>query len=94
MPYEHLLSVGFVNERPDPTKHHETFDAVVHGNQGSLLPVTDLLEEIAPQQVSVNFIRALSGASLQSLSLPGSALSLQNFMSMATFPNSPTAPAA
>ena len=94
VPYEHLLSVGFVNERPDPTKHHETFDAVVHGNQGSLLPVTDLLEEIAPQQVSVNFIRALSGASLQSLSLPGSALSLQNFMSMATFPNSPTAPAA
>merc|ERR1711998_670654 len=74
VPYDHLLSVGFVNERPDPTKHHETFDAVVHGNEGSLLPVTDLLEEIAPLPT---IIRQISSASLSSLRLASSELSLQ-----------------
>ena len=57
VPYDRLLSVGFVNERPDPTKHYEAFDAVVHGNNGSLLPVTDLLEEMAP---TPTIIRAMS----------------------------------
>jgi len=79
VPYDHLLSVGFVNERPDPTKHHETFDAVVHGNAGSLLPVADLLEEIAP---TPTLMRSLSEMSLQNL--------LKNSK---TFPSS-TSPAA
>jgi len=95
VPYDNLLSVGFVNARPDPTRHHETFDAVVHGNEGSLLPVTDLLEEIAPQPT---LIRALSNASLSSLSFSGSALGLNKMLvgggNLPTVPSSPTAPAA
>jgi len=79
VPYDHLLSVGFVNERPDPTKHYAAFDAVVHGNDGSLLPVTDLLEEIAP---TPTLMRSLSEMSLQNL--------LKNSK---TFPSS-TSPAA
>ena len=84
MPYDHLLSVGFVNERPDPTRHHETFDAVVHGNAGSLLPVEELMEEIAPMPT---IIRTLSSLKLGSLTDMMS-LSMQNG------PASPTAPAA
>ena len=50
VPYEQLLSIGFLNARPDSTKHNETFDAVVLGNEGSLLPVAELLDEVAPPQ--------------------------------------------
>jgi len=78
VPYDHLLSVGFVNARPDPSRHHETFDAVVEGNEGSLLPVTDLLEELAP---TPTIMRQISGISLQSL------------FDRSTFPSS-TSPAA
>ena len=46
VPYEHLISIGFLNARPDGRKHAEAFDAVVIGNQGSLRPVADLLDEI------------------------------------------------
>lgn len=75
VPYDHLLSIGFVNERLDPTKHYNTFDATVHGNAGSLLPVTDLLEEIAP---TPTIIRTISAMSLQAMvaagaTFPGSA---------------------
>lgn len=66
VPYEHLLSIGFVNERPDPTKHHATFDATVHGSTGSLLPVMELLEEIAPPRT---LMRQISEASLSTLGL-------------------------
>ena len=46
VPYDHLLSIGFLNARPDGRKHAETFDAVVIGNDGSLRPVADLMNEI------------------------------------------------
>jgi len=46
VPYDHLLSIGFLNARPDGRKHAETFDAVVIGNDGSLRPVADLVNEI------------------------------------------------
>lgn len=86
MPYDHLLSVGFVNERPDPTKHYEAFDAVVHGNDGSLLPVTDLLEEIAPTpSISRTMSRILSLTDLPAMV----ALATANMP-----PPSPSAPAA
>jgi 5'-nucleotidase len=84
VPYEHLLSVGFVNERPDPTKHIETFDAVVQGNHGSLLPVTDLLEAIAP---TPNIISQLGGSAASLTKLMG------DIMTSSTFPSS-TSPAA
>ena len=48
VPYDALLSIGFLNSRPDATRHEETFDAVVMGNSGSLHPVTDIIDEIAP----------------------------------------------
>ena len=57
MPYDHLLSIGFLNARPDGRKHAEAFDAVVIGNNGSLRPVADLLREIvaAPSGIMRSF---------------------------------------
>jgi len=98
VPYEHLLSVGFLNARPDPTKHYQTFDAIIHGNAGSLLPVSDLLDEIAPEPT---ILRSISNASLNSLGLDRASfsrlprlLSLSTGEPMAVLPSSPTAPAA
>ena len=48
VPYDRCLSVGFLNARPSGVAHAETFDAVVLGNSGSLLPVAELIDEIAP----------------------------------------------
>ena len=90
VPYDHLLSVGFVNERPDPTRHYDTFDAVVHSDDGSLVPVEELLEEIAP---TPSIMRAISGASLTHLSL-GSNVALSRLIATANVPSSPTAGAA
>jgi len=57
VPYDHLLSIGFLNARPDGRKHAEAFDAVVIGNNGSLRPVADLLNEIvaAPSGIMRSF---------------------------------------
>jgi len=48
VPYDHCLSVGFLNSRPDGMAHAKAFDAVVLGDHGSLLPVADLIDEVAP----------------------------------------------
>ena len=61
VPYDHCLSIGFLNARPDGLRHAETFDAVVLGNHGSLAPVSELIDEIAPR---ASFMRSLSGTSL------------------------------
>jgi len=82
VPYDHVLSVGFLNARPDPTRHYETFDAVVHGNSGSLAPVANLLDDIAPTHSyrAATLLRKLTpSTSLTNLGLvaaSGSALSL------------------
>jgi 5'-nucleotidase len=60
VPYDQLLSVGFLNARPDGRKHAETFDAVVIGNEGSLAPVTDLLNDIIGGS---DFMRRLTATS-------------------------------
>ena len=64
VPYDHLISIGFLNERPDGRKHGDAFDAVVCGNTGSVYPVADLVEDIvsAKSGVSAAFRRALSGS--------------------------------
>ena len=64
MPYDHLISIGFLNERPDGRKHGDAFDAVVCGNTGSVYPVADLVEDIvsAKSGVSAAFRRALSSS--------------------------------
>jgi len=49
VPHDHCLSIGFLNSRPDGVPHAKAFDAIVMGNEGSLLPLADLLDEIAPQ---------------------------------------------
>jgi HAD superfamily hydrolase (TIGR01544 family) len=59
VPHDHCLSVGFLNSRPSGIAHMETFDAVVMGNEGSLLPVAELIEEIAPRHRT--FVSSLSG---------------------------------
>merc|ERR1719409_120168 len=77
VPYERLVSVGFLNARPDGTRHTETFDAVVHGNRGSLAPVSTLLDDIAPPNPAKTLMRTLSSSkSLVGLAASGSALSL------------------
>ena len=48
VPYENSLTVGFLNSRPCGIAHAKAFDAVVLGDDGSLLPVADLIEEVAP----------------------------------------------
>jgi len=53
VPYDHLLSVGFLNSRPDGLAHAKAFDAVVLGDRGSLLPVADLIDEVAPRSMSL-----------------------------------------
>ena len=75
MPYDHLISIGFLNERPDGRKHGDAFDAVVCGNTGSVYPVADLVEDIvsAKSGVSAAFRRALSGWREGLLNRPGSA---------------------
>jgi hypothetical protein len=79
VPYDHLISIGFLNERPDGRSHGDAFDAVVCGNAGSVHPVADLIEDIvsAKAGVSAAFKRALSrsrdvgGLSARSLSPSG-----------------------
>ena len=51
VPCDRALSVGFVNERPDAAGHAQAFDAVVQGSQGSLSPVLEIIDEIAPVTV-------------------------------------------
>jgi len=70
VPYERCLNVGFLNDRPSGIKHAETFDAVVLGNDGSLLPVADLIEEIAPQ---TNLMRSASRAAINGIASLGAA---------------------
>ena len=48
VPSDRVLSVGFVNERPDAAAHAQAFDAVVVGDQGSLNAVIEIVDEIAP----------------------------------------------
>ena len=60
VPHDVSLSVGFLNSRPDATKHSAAFDCVVHGDRGSLAPVAELLNEIAPGKMMG---RTLSNAS-------------------------------
>ncbi|KAL1512098.1 hypothetical protein AB1Y20_005369 [Prymnesium parvum] len=48
VPYDESLSIGFLNSRPPTamTKYADTFDAVVLGNGGSLVPLIELVELI------------------------------------------------
>jgi len=48
VPSDRVLSVGFVNERPDASRHAQAFDAVVQGSLGSLAPVIEILDEMSP----------------------------------------------
>lgn len=48
VPSDFVLSVGFVNERPDASRHAQAFDAVVQGNEGSLEPVLQIVDEMTP----------------------------------------------
>ncbi len=64
VPYDHCLSVGFLNSRPDGLAHAKAFDAVVLGDHGSLLPVADLIDEVAPP---TSLFRTLSGKGLASM---------------------------
>lgn len=48
VPYTNSLSVGFLNHRPDGMAHAKTFDAVVLGDHGSMMPVADLIDEVSP----------------------------------------------
>jgi len=61
VPYEDFLSVGFLNSRLDGILHSQAFDAVVLGDHGSLLPVADLIDEVAPPS---SLFRVLSRRSL------------------------------
>jgi len=67
VPFDRSLSVGFLNSRPDGLAHSKAFDAVVLGDQGSLLPVTDLIDEMAEKGQTgraAGLMRTLSGRSL------------------------------
>jgi len=64
VPHDQCLSVGFLNSRPDGVPHAKAFDAVVLGNDGSLQPVAELLDEIAPP---VSIYRSLSKKALHGL---------------------------
>ena len=48
IPYEHMLSIGFLNDKPmlDAAKYAQTFDALVLGSEGSLAGVDALLDDI------------------------------------------------
>lgn len=59
VPYDHLLSIGFLNARPEAAKHVETFDAVVVGNEGSLQPVADLLDALPATTLAGKAIDAI-----------------------------------
>jgi len=62
VPSDFVLSVGFVNERPDAAGHAQAFDAVIVGNQGSLDPVAEIVDEIVP-----SISRSFSGLAIHSL---------------------------
>lgn len=51
VPSDRVLSVGFVNERPDAAKHAQAYDAIVQGDYGSLQPVIEIIEEMSPSAV-------------------------------------------
>lgn len=72
VPYDACLSVGFLNDRKHIEGHAEAFDVVILGNQGSLLPVTDLLDEIEPSggvgSPASRLMRKLSRRGIGSLS--------------------------
>merc|ERR1712187_503818 len=48
IPYEHTISVGFLNNKPieKATKYAQTFDALVLGSEGSLSGVIDFLNDV------------------------------------------------
>jgi len=71
VPSEHVLSVGFVNERPDASKHAQTFDAVVTGNAGSLAPVIEIIDEITPASLVTRSISKLYMSSPQQVAKRG-----------------------
>ena len=64
VPSDRVLSVGFVNERPDAAAHAQAFDAVVQGDQGSLAPVIQIIDEIQPPHVGHSIVRSISGLGL------------------------------
>ena len=68
VPYDQLISIGFLNAKLDARKHGEAFDAVVCGNLGSVQPVSDLIEDILSDKESESavhaFKRALSRGSI------------------------------
>ena len=70
VPSDFVLSIGFVNERPDASGHSQAFDAVVQGSQGSLLPVCEIVDEIAPM---TGLQRAVSGLYLNRNTAPSPA---------------------
>jgi hypothetical protein len=68
VPYDQLISIGFLNATPDARKHGEAYDAVVLGNLGSVQPVSDLIEDILGDKGNESavhaFKRALSRGSI------------------------------
>lgn len=60
VPYENSLSIGFLNHRPDGMAHAKAFDAVVLEDHGSMMPVADLIDEVAPPQTATSIFRSAS----------------------------------
>ena len=60
VPSDRVLSVGFVNERPDASKHAVAFDAVLTGNNASLMPVIEILDEISPPSLVSRSLSSVS----------------------------------
>ena len=62
VPYDQLISIGFLNATPDARKHGEAYDAVVLGNLGSVQPVSDLIEDILGDKGSESAVHAFKRA--------------------------------
>ena len=48
VPSDFVLSIGFINSRQDAAAHAQAFDAVVQHSNGSLAPVSEIIDEITP----------------------------------------------
>lgn len=74
VPSDYVLSVGFVNDRADASKHAQAYDAVVQGNDGSLEPVNDIIDEMTP----VSTVRRTFSGIFPSAAAPSTAAPTQH----------------
>lgn len=84
VPHDVALSVGFLNARPDATKHSAAFDCVVHGDRGSIAPVAELLWDIAPPRL---LNRSGSARQLGDGTPPGSSTRLEAMIKRSESPS-------